>query len=580
MYRINKLDIYIVKQFMLLFAGTFCISLFVLMMQFVWRYVDELIGKGLSIDILAQFFWHLSLTLVPLALPLAILLASLITMGNIGENSELTAIKAAGISLMQTLRPLIIICCFITVGSFYFQNNIGPKSTKNLTQLLISIKQKSPELEIPEGIFYDRIPQCNLYVQKKDLNTGMLYGVMIYRMNNSFNDAAIILADSGKMQSTADKQHLLLTLYSGEWFERFENMHPQQFGGNANVPYRRESFISKKILLEFNSGMNMADMADLSNKAEAKSLQQISHTVDSLNKDCDSIGKATRKILEWQLSDMSFPRNISKNDSITAVKQGQQSTYSFDTVVSKLKPTNKLRALQRTLNNILLRYEGRSSNKWYEFSHGFDSVIESDIRRSIMGTYHDSERMQAWNITKDSILIFSLSSLPDQPSYGYAYTIHWGETDSPDGFLTLSDGRNLCYKFTADGLDIYHGISHIEHEDFEWFSKGDLLCHLNKTNLDNAVPGRWPEASIFLLTRGYLEPYPTDVLRLMRNEIYARHGHSFIDKQLTEFYSKEGLWYGTALLQQNSTELSEIEKLNVQLIIAIEKERNINQAKH
>jgi lipopolysaccharide export system permease protein len=337
---------------MLLFAGTFCISLFVLMMQFVWRYVDELIGKGLSIDILAQFFWHLSLMVIPQALPLAILLASLITMGNIGENSELTAIKAAGISLMQTLRPLIIICCFITVGSFYFQNNIGPKSTKNLTQLLISIKQKSPELEIPEGIFYDRIPQCNLYVQKKDLNTGMLYGVMIYRMNNSFNDAAIILADSGKMQSTADKQHLLLTLYSGEWFERFENMHPQQFGGNANVPYRRESFISKKILLEFNSGMNMADMADLSNKAEAKSLQQISHTVDSLNKDCDSIGKATRKILEWQLSDMSFPRNISKNDSITAVKQGQQSTYSFDTVVSKLKPTDKLRALQRTLNNI------------------------------------------------------------------------------------------------------------------------------------------------------------------------------------------------------------------------------------
>ncbi len=352
MYRIKKLDIYIVKQFMLLFAGTFCISLFVLMMQFVWRYVDELIGKGLSIDILAQFFWHLSLMVIPQALPLAILLASLITMGNIGENSELTAIKAAGISLMQTLRPLIIICCFITVGSFYFQNNIGPKSTKNLTQLLISIKQKSPELEIPEGIFYDRIPQCNLYVQKKDLNTGMLYGVMIYRMNNSFNDAAIILADSGKMQSTADKQHLLLTLYSGEWFERFENMHPQQFGGNANVPYRRESFISKKILLEFNSGMNMADMADLSNKAEAKSLQQISHTVDSLNKDCDSIGKATRKILEWQLSYMSFPRNISKNDSITAVKQGQQSTYSFDTVVSKLKPTNKLRALQRTLNNI------------------------------------------------------------------------------------------------------------------------------------------------------------------------------------------------------------------------------------
>ena len=132
---------------------------------------------------------------------------------------------------------------------------------------------------------------------------------------------------------------------------------------------------------------------------------------------------------------------------------------------------------ERTLKDILLRYEGRSTNKWYELSHGFDSVLESNIRRQIMGSFYTSDQL-AWHITSDSILIFSLSSIPNQPFYGYAYTIHWGETDSPDGFLTLSDGRNLCYKFTADGLDIYNGISHIEHEDFEWFSKGDLLCHL------------------------------------------------------------------------------------------------------
>lgn len=255
--------------------------------------------------------------------------------------------------------------------------------------------------------------------------------------------------------------------------------------------------------------------------------------------------------------------------------------YYHDSIVHKTIEGQEVLLIygrERTLKDILLRYEGRSTNKWYELSHGFDSVLESNIRRQIMGSFYTSDQ-QAWHITSDSILIFSLSSIPNQPFYGYAYTIHWGETDSPDGFLTLSDGRILCYKFTADGLDIYHGVSHIEHEDFEWFSKGDLLCHLNKTNLDNAVPGRWPEASTTLLTRGYLEPYPTDVLRLMRNEIYARHGHSFKDKQLTEFYSKEGLWYGTALLLQNSTELSEIEKLNVQLIIAIEKERSKKQAK-
>ena len=219
MIGIKKLDVFIAKQFGLLFAGTFLISLFVLMMQFLWRYIDELIGKGLSIDVLAQFFWYMGLMLVPQALPLAILLSSLITFGNLGESSELTAIKAAGISLMQAFRSLIVITIIVTLGSFYFQNNVGPDAQKNLTQLLLSMKQKSPELEIPEGVFYDGIPQTNLYVQKKDMETGKLYGIMIYKMTDSYEDAAIILADSGMLQSTAEKKHLLLNLWSGEWFE-------------------------------------------------------------------------------------------------------------------------------------------------------------------------------------------------------------------------------------------------------------------------------------------------------------------------------------------------------------------------
>ena len=286
--------------------------------------------------------------LIPQALPLAILLASLITMGNIGENSELTAIKAAGISLMQTLRPLIFITCFITVASFYFQNNIGPDSTKNLAQLLNSMKQKSPELEIPEGIFYDGIKGCNLYVQKKDLESGMLYGVMIYRMTNSFEDAAIILADSGRLQSTADKQHLLLSLYNGEWFE---NMRSQEFAGNANVPYRRESFISKRIVLDFDSGFNLTDASVFSNNAQAKSLKQIFHAVDSMNHVYDSIGRGTRQDLDRMFS-YTYPREVDKNDSLEAVKKGLQSTYSFDTIVSRLKPSDKLDALQRALNRV------------------------------------------------------------------------------------------------------------------------------------------------------------------------------------------------------------------------------------
>ena len=150
---IKKLDIFMLKQFMLLFAGTFFISLFVLMMQFLWRYVDDLIGKGLSMEVLGQFFWYMGLMLVPQALPLAILLSSLITMGNLGESSELTAIKAAGISLVKALRSLFFVSLLIAGCSFVFQNNIGPKANVQLRQLLLSMRQKSPELEITEEVF-------------------------------------------------------------------------------------------------------------------------------------------------------------------------------------------------------------------------------------------------------------------------------------------------------------------------------------------------------------------------------------------------------------------------------------------
>ena len=262
MFRIKKLDLFIAKQFGLLFLGTFLISQFVLMMQFLWRYIDELIGKGLTMDVMAQFFWYMGLTLVPQALPLAILLSSLITFGNLGESSELTAIKAAGISLLQAFRSLIVISVAICATSFYFQNVVAPSAYLKFAQLLISMKQKSPELEIPEGIFYDGIPNSNIYVQKKDLTTGKLYGIMIYRMTGSYEDQAIILADSGMLQATAEKKHLVMTLWSGEWFE---NMRSQELAGSASVPYRRESFVSKRIVLDFDGDFNPTDASSISN---------------------------------------------------------------------------------------------------------------------------------------------------------------------------------------------------------------------------------------------------------------------------------------------------------------------------
>ena len=336
----------IIKQFALLFVGTFFISLFVLMMQFVWQYVDTLIGKGLTLDILGQFFWYMSLMMVPQALPLAILLSSLIAFGNLGETSELTAIKAAGISLMQTLRPLAFIVVLIACGSFYFQNNVGPESKKKMARLLISMKQKSPELEIPEGIFYDGIPQCNIYVQRKDLNTGMLYGIMIYRMTGSYDDAAIILADSGMLQATAEKKHLLLSLYSGEWFE---NMRSSELGGNASVPYRRESFWKKRILIDFDGDFSLADANVWGQNAQGKSLSQIRVDIDSLNHTFDSIGRAyfnDAKHVTYAIN------GISKADSLRALQASRRQEYNFDSLYNQLSADKQRLAMNNALSKV------------------------------------------------------------------------------------------------------------------------------------------------------------------------------------------------------------------------------------
>ena len=345
MFRIKKLDIFIIKQFGLLFVGTFFICQFVLMMQFLWRYVDELIGKGLSLEVMAQFFWYMGLMLMPQAFPLAILLSSLITFGNLGESSELTAIKAAGISLMQAFRSLIVISVLMAGVSFYFQNVVGPRANQDFYRLLLGMKQKSPEVQIPEGIFYDGIPGSNIYVQKKNLETGMLYGIMIYRMTGSYEDQAIILADSGMMQSTAEKKHLLLTLYNGVWNE---NMRSQDLAGTADVPYRRETFVTKKIVLDFDGGFSLADENDISGDARAKSLGKILHDKDSLQEFNDSVGRAY-----YEEGSRFFFKHIevSQPDSIKIAKQLAEGNTTLDSMFMKLNDVQKQSAMRTAMNN-------------------------------------------------------------------------------------------------------------------------------------------------------------------------------------------------------------------------------------
>lgn len=329
MLKPKKIDLYITKQFGLLFIGTFLICQFVLMMQFLWKYVDELIGKGLSMDVLAQFFWYMGLMLVPQALPLAVLLSSLIAFGNMGESVELTAIKAAGISLMQTFRSLIVISILVSCCSFYFQNNVTPSSNIKLLQLMRSMKMKSPEMEIPEGIFYSELPGSNIYVQKKVMETGKLYGLTIYRRTGSYEDQAIILADSGMIRITADKHHLQLSLWSGEWFE---NMQSQEFGNSAAVPYRRESFYNKEILIDYDTDFNMSDASMFSDYEKTKNVTKILHDIDSFNIAYDSMAVAEYRFMK----DYTFKTHALNK------KVGREKS---DTIYQKMSAEEKQRAV-------------------------------------------------------------------------------------------------------------------------------------------------------------------------------------------------------------------------------------------
>lgn len=327
----------------MLFIGTFFICLFIFMMQFLWRYVDELVGKGLEMSVMAQFFFYSALTLVPVSLPLAVLLASLITFGNFGERYELLAMKAAGISLLKIMRPLAFFVCGLVGVSFYFQNVVGPIAQAKLGTLILSMKQKSPELDIPEGVFYSEIKDYNLKVAKKNRKTGMLYDVLIYSMKDGFEKARIIYADSGRLEMTADKQHLWLHLYSGDLFE---NLRAQSMK-SENVPYRREEFREKHTIIEFNSDFNMVDGEIMGKQSSAKDMAQLQSSIDSMTVVGDSIGRQYyREVAE---GNFRASYGLTKEDTVK-IEKADIREYNVDSLYEVASLTQKQKVLSSAVS--------------------------------------------------------------------------------------------------------------------------------------------------------------------------------------------------------------------------------------
>ena len=318
MLKIKRLDLFMLQTFLPLFLMTFFICLFIVMMQFLWMRIDELVGKGLGIDVIAELFFYAALSMVPLALPLAILLASLMTFGNLGEKFELTAMKASGVSLLRTMAPLTILMGLIATGAFFFQNDVIPVAQTKMWTLLFSIRQKSPELEIPEGVFYDQIPGYNIYVESKNRETGVLHDMMIYDVSRGFDNASIILADSGHMSITPDKTHLFLRLWNGESFENLKDASANM----RNVPYRRESFDTKEIMLKFDANFNRMDEQGMRNQYVGKNMKELRASIDSITLRVDSMGDSYgRSIRETPYFNISYYRTVYGDSGPVQVRQ-------------------------------------------------------------------------------------------------------------------------------------------------------------------------------------------------------------------------------------------------------------------
>lgn len=389
MLRVKRLYTFMLQGFVPLFVMTFCICLFIVLMQFLWRYIDELVGKGLEISVIVELFFYAALTMVPTALPLAVLLASLMLFGNLGERFELTALKASGISLLKTMSPLIVLLSFIAVGAFFFQNDVLPKAQVKMWTLLFSMRQKSPELDIPEGVFYDQITGYNLYVREKNRNTGVLYDLMIYDLSAGFNNASIILADSGKMSFVSDRQHLFLKLWEGE---SFENLKDQQVS-RVGVPYRRESFSNKEIMIPFDANFNRMDDSNMRNQYVGKNISELQQTIDSVNQRIDSIGAQ----YGVQLQNVNYV-GVHRTDRAAPDEQGIKTVANIDSIFNG----KSLREKQRYVSLALER--ARQTKNEYEFKSYSLSDDKKTIRR------HQIELQKKFTLSVACLIFFFIGA--------------------------------------------------------------------------------------------------------------------------------------------------------------------------
>jgi len=325
----KKLDKLILKAFVGPFIATFFITLFVFMMQILWKYIDDLVGKGLDIYTLTKFLIYASATLVTLAMPIAILISSIMTFGKLGENFELVAIKSSGISLLRFMRPLLFVTILLSGVAFLFANYIAPVANLKFAVIYHDIYEKSPAFDLKDGVFYNGFRGFSIKVDKKDKDRSTLHKVLIYEQNNGVQDNTII-SESGKMSMSNDKKFLEFKLNNGNRYQE-----------NGNFNYKNNEFIDLRFK-EYNklfdlSQLNLQKTSDslYMNNIRMKTMRQLKVDLDSLKHAPDSLYKRNQGEMASYVKYSKFKDSSINRKEIAAVndKIPEKKVNSFDALI-------------------------------------------------------------------------------------------------------------------------------------------------------------------------------------------------------------------------------------------------------
>ncbi|MDR2801844.1 MAG: LptF/LptG family permease [Prevotellaceae bacterium] len=339
------LDRFTLKSYLGPMVLTFLIVLFILMLQFLWLYIDDLIGKGLSISVIAEFIFWGTASFIPLALPLSTLLASIMTMGNLGENNELLAMKATGISLQRIMRPLLMLAVSISCGAFFVSNNLIPYTNLQIKTLLFDIKHKREEIKIPAGVFYNGIEDLSLYVDRQDEVSGLMYNIMLYDHRAKKGNISVTLADSGYIRLTENKQHIIFSFYHGYAYEEGESNSQAK---DTAYPFQRRYFDRQEVLVPLEGyDFQRSDGTRFSDDAQMQNVRRLSFMEDSLK---SLLVAGNERFIQTFVTPAYLP-NYNPRDSILRARQIY--TAAFDSLYGALpleKQTDAARQAYTTLD--------------------------------------------------------------------------------------------------------------------------------------------------------------------------------------------------------------------------------------